>query len=289
MTDLQSSKREAIRRYYDENTALFMRHRREQETFSIHRALWFQVNTEPARALNASNEMISGELQALRGARLEMHNPRVLDLGCGVGGTLFYLLTGDPQLRGIGVTLSRVQAQLAAGRAAQLGLDGRALIVQGDFQAVPAAQSFEFVYSIEAFAHATMPAAYLAQVARVLKPRGRLVLCDDFRAGRARSSNSERAWIDAYQAGWHVPHLQTAAQVQDLASRAGFQLLTDRALTAHLKLRALPDRVARTVRAIGMRLPFRHPIVPSMLGSMALQQCLRLGLIEYRWLVFEKS
>lgn len=289
MTDLPYSKRDAIRRYYDENTALFMRHGREQETFTIHRSLWFQGITDPARALHASNEMISREMQALRDSRLAMHNRRVLDLGCGVGGTLFYLLTGDPQLCGIGVTLSRVQAQLAAGRALQLGLDGRALIVQGDFQAIPVAQSFEFVYSIEAFAHATLPAAYLAQVARVLKPRGRLVLCDDFRVGRTRLINSERAWIDAYQAGWHVPHLQTAAEVQELASRAGLQLLTDRALTAHLKLRALPDRVARTVHAIGSRLPLRHPIVPSMLGSMALQQCLRLGLIDYRWLVFEKS
>jgi hypothetical protein len=40
---------------------------------------------------------------------------------------------------------------------------------------------------------------------------------------------------------------------------------------------------------IGEKLRQDHPIVPSMLGSMALQQCLKAGWIEYRWMVFEKN
>ena len=39
----------------------------------------------------------------------------------------------------------------------------------------------------------------------------------------------------------------------------------------------------------GERLPLKHAILPSMLGSMALQQCLQMGLVRYRFLVFQKT
>ena len=130
---------------------------------------------------------------------------------------------------------------------------------------------------------------YLEQVARVLKSGGRLILCDDFRAAREPRNENERAWLDAYQRGWYVPQLQTVARVENLAARAGLRLCVNRALTPFLKLRALPDVIARTLYAVGARLPVQHPIAPSMLGSMALQQCLKMGLVEYRWLVFERA
>jgi hypothetical protein len=53
-------------------------------------------------------------------------------------------------------------------------------------------------------------------------------------------------------------------------------------------LRALPDVPARVLRTIGEKIPARHPIVPSMLGSLALQQCLKMGIVEYRMLVFAR-
>lgn len=280
--------RDAIRRYYDANTGLFLRFGRENETYTIHRALWFQEIHDTPRALNASNELLYDEWCSRRGAQ-NSQNPRVLDLGCGVGGTLFYLLAREPELRGIGVTLSAVQAEIARARAAQLGLQTRALITQGDFQAIPATQAFSFAYSIEAFVHATQPELYLQHVARVLQPGGHLVLCDDFRVARAAWNANERAWLDAYQNGWHVPQLQTVAQLQASAERAGFSLVCNRELTPYLKLRALPDFIARSIRGVGERLPLRHPIVPGMVGSLALQQCLQMGLVEYRWLVFERT
>lgn len=281
--------RDSIRRYYDKNTELFLRLGRENETYTIHRALWFQHIHDTPHALDASNELLFDAWRSWRAAHPHIQAPRVLDLGCGVGGTLFYLLTRDAELRGIGITLSAVQAELARARAAQIGLQTRALIAQGDFQAIPAAPAFTFAYSIEAFVHATQAEFYLRNVARVLQPGGRLVLCDDFRTARHFENANERAWLNAYQVGWHVPHLQTIVQVESAAARAGLRLVQNRALTPYLKLRALPDVVARNLRTVGERLPLRHPIVPSMLGSMALQQCLKMGLVEYRWLVLERT
>lgn len=289
MTDATLTARDSIRRYYDRNTKLFIRFGRENETYTIHRALWFQGIADTPHALNASNELLRGEIESWRAAHSRQRDLCVLDLGCGVGGTLFYLLARDKTVRGTGITLSAVQAEMARARAQDLHLTQRAGIAQGDFQAIPAAQGFDLVYSIEAFVHATKPEDYVQEVARVLRPGGRLILCDDFRNPHKTWKASERAWFDAYQTGWHVPQLQSVVQVQNLAERAGLRLVTNRELTPFLKLRALPDSIARAVHFVGTRLPRQHPIVPSMLGSMALQQCLQMGLIEYRWLVFDKS
>jgi hypothetical protein len=64
--------------------------------------------------------------------------------------------------------------------------------------------------------------------------------------------------------------------------------LKDDELTPFLRLHNLPEALARGLRFLGNQLPFRHAILPSMLGSMALQQCLHQGVVEYRFLVFER-
>jgi hypothetical protein len=53
-------------------------------------------------------------------------------------------------------------------------------------------------------------------------------------------------------------------------------------------MRLLPDSLARWLLRAGSHLPLRHAILPSLLGSMALQQCLQMGLIRYHYLVFER-
>ena len=75
----------------------------------------------------------------------------------------------------------------------------------------------------------------------------------------------------------------------EFARELGLTLRETKLLTPQLRLRALPDFLARFVLWLGNKLPHNHPIVPSMLGSIALQQCLQAGWIEYRWLVFEKK
>jgi SAM-dependent methyltransferase len=195
----------------------------------------------------------------------------------------------------LGLTLSPVQARLARQRAARLGLLDRVHFIEADFQALPLPTGFDLAWSVEAFLHAEDPACYFRQAARLLRTGGRLILCDDFLAeglseGAAPRAFQPRAasWLGAFHQGWHAPGLRSAAQVERLAGESGLRLVRNTDLTPHLRLRVLPDRLARAILAFGRRLPLKHAILPSMLGSLALQQCLRYGWIEYRFLVFEK-
>lgn len=265
---------EAVRRYYDANTPFFMRWGSSAEARSIHRAVWAEGVRSLDEALHYSNHLLLTEIESLNRAAL-----LVVDLGCGVGGSLHYLagrLTTPAAL--FGLTLSPVQAQLARAHSTLS-------IVEGDFLRVPLAGGADCVYSVEAFIHSPNAEAYFAEAARLLNPGGRLILIDDF---RPESAPENHYWLEAYRRGWHAPNLQTVPHVDSLARTRGLRLIANRHLTPHLRLRALPNALAVALQEAGRRLPIHHPLWPSTLGSMALQQALRLGLIEYRCLMWER-
>jgi ubiquinone/menaquinone biosynthesis C-methylase UbiE len=93
---------------------------------------------------------------------------RVLEVGCGAG----HLLARLPAGRAVGVDLSE---SLLARAGARLGR--RAALAQGDAGGLPfAADTFERVYCSEVLEHLVDPRRAVAEIARVLRPRGVAVL-----------------------------------------------------------------------------------------------------------------
>jgi SAM-dependent methyltransferase len=278
---------DSIRAYYNRNTQLFLRFGSSGKAQVIHRALWFAGVTDLVQALNAANELILAE------ARRFVEPIRLLDLGCGVGATLVYLLEQlAGSARGFGLTISALQARLGGALMADRNLPG--FVLEADFQHVPLASGFDLAFAVEAFVHVLEPEQFLAEVARVLRPAhvgaagGRLVLIDDF-LGEPGGARPGTNWLDLYQRGWHALNLVRPAELFSLASRHGLILVENRLLTPDLRLRALPDVLVKLLAALFSPFWNLHPIVPSMLGSIALQQCLRDGGVEYRCLVFERD
>jgi hypothetical protein len=115
-----------------------------------------------------------------------------------------------------------------------------------------------------------------------------LILVDDYQASRTLLP-AEQDWLNAFINGWHVPGVRTVDQSETFANRYDLHLIRNSDLAPFLRLRNLPDLLARSLRFLGNVIPIKHAILPSMLGSMALQQCLHAKIIEYRFLVFEKK
>lgn len=272
-----------IRTYYDKNTRLFLRFGSERSVQSIHRALWFPGVKTLSDALDGSNRLVLERAQALS-AEIQPTRFQVADLGCGVGATLGFVLSGlDRPAFGVGLTISPVQASIAGRRLAGQGLHHPFSIMEADFQRLPLAGGFHLIWSIEAFIHALNPELYLAEVARLLVPGGQLILVDDFATSEA--SAAAQTWRSAYRQGWFAPNLLTPDALSELANVTGLLVLESQDLTPSLHLRVLPGWLGRALLSIGSMLPVRHPILPSMLGSLALQHCLHTGFITYRCLV----
>ena len=83
----------------------------------------------------------------------------VLDLGCGVGGTLFYLAARMP-IDGIGVTLSPVGVRLAQSLALENGTAGQCRFIEANYLALPDVGPRQAVYAIESFLHGPAPAQF---------------------------------------------------------------------------------------------------------------------------------
>lgn len=274
----------AVRNYYDENTNLFLKFSGHHKAQNIHRSLWKDGVENLEDALNFSNSLILNEIESLMTS-----NIRLADLGCGVGASLFYIY---PRLQNpqpaLGLTLSPVQAKLANQSAQELNLQNQILFSEGDFTSVPLAnESLDVIYSVEAVCHAVDPEKYFREASRLLRKGGKLILVDDYQANRQFSKN-ESKWLKAYIDGWFVPGVRTIDQIIEFANKSNLNLIKNEELTPYLRLRNLPDFLASTILFFGNLLPIKHAILPSMLGSMALQQCLYMKVVEYRFLVFEK-
>ena len=115
-------------------------------------------------------------------ARLSDADHDILELACGNGFNLELLAARNPQRSFVGIDL--VESQIGRAREALASLPNAAVQV-GDFQALDfAADSFDFVFVVESFCHATdLPRAF-EEVRRVLRPGGTFVVIDAWRTAR---------------------------------------------------------------------------------------------------------
>lgn len=275
---------DSVKTYYDQNTNLFLKFNKSKKAQNIHRSLWKDGIENLEDALNFSNFLILKEIESLN-----INSPKIADLGCGVGASLFYIY---PRLQNpksaLGLTLSPVQAKLAKNSAKELDLQNQIIFAEGDFTSVPLeSESLDVIYSVEAVCHAVEPEKYFREASRLLRKGGKLILIDDYQANRSFTKH-ETKWLNAYIEGWYVPGVRTIEQIIEFAKQNQLHLIKNEELTPYLRLRNLPDVIASTLLFLGNYLPINHAILPSMLGSMALQQCLYMKIIDYRFLVFEK-
>lgn len=103
---------------------------------------------------------------------------KVLDAGCGFGGTLALLNGSYQNLQLTGININREQIARAQAQVTPQG-DNQITFVTGDACDLPfAAGAFDLVLAVECIFAFPSRERFFAEVKRVLTPGGRLVLCD---------------------------------------------------------------------------------------------------------------
>lgn len=271
-----------VQHYYEQNTRLFRALGLGNRAHAVHRAVWDEAATTFDAALQQINALALAEIESFR-VEQSVSPLYLLDLGCGLGGTLAYCARALPEARLAGVTLSATQARIAR----RILPRARAAVITGDFHDLPFAAHFHAALAIEAFAHSHDLQRAFEQAAAALLPGGRLIICDDV-VVRTPSNAAEERWLAAFREGWRVPGVQSLDHIIAVARRAGLALRRTRDLTGALRLHRLPSFLAGAARDALHLAGRAHPFVHSVSGSLALQECLARGVVAYHLMVFEK-
>ncbi len=269
-----------IAQYYDSNTARFLSLGGSGDVAAIHRAIWAPGVTTQAQAFGFLNQLVANALQPALPE--EMGTARVLDLGCGVGGTATWVAQ-TLDVRVTGVTLSPAQVQLAQQRAEALGLASRVNFALGSFSAMPELPASHGAYAIESFVHADDAAGFFTMAAKHLLPGARLVLCDDFL--NPPHTAEAKACVARFRRGWHLNTLLSEEDTCALAQSAGFRLVEVQDLSAHL--RGFHPLLLWTVSTL-TRVPLHWAYWHNLAGGTALQRCVKKGWTRYLALIWER-
>ena len=106
----------------------------------------------------------------------------VLDVGCGTGGLAAMLIESRLAGRVAGLDYAEQMCRVARGKAAGYAKDGSAVFVRGDSEHLGfGAGSFDVVTCSNSFHHYPHQAAVLAEMRRVLRPGGQIMIIDGFR------------------------------------------------------------------------------------------------------------
>lgn len=287
------STEEKVKQYYDRNTRRFLWIGGLKKPLAIHRAVWGPGVHTRADALEYSNRLVLEELKTELQACAEA-DFQVLDLGCGVGGTLLFLVQAAP-VQAVGVTLSPVQAAIARQNAVRLGLSDRCAFHAASYLHLPPLSAVHLAVAIESFVLGPDPARFFDAASAALSPGAKLIVIDDFLSTRAAESQlhpRQQHWVTEFKTGWLANSLVTPLQAAHLAEKSGFSLIAGRDLTPYLRLLGLRDRVVQAVAWLSRFLPVHALLGKSYLGSLvggnALQHGLRHGIFEYHLLVFQK-
>jgi tocopherol O-methyltransferase len=203
--------------------------------------LWWMTSTALAMHFGFYDEQTSNHAEALvnmnrvMATRAKVHcSDRVLDAGCGVGGSAIWLAR---ELGASVVGVNVVPGEIDRGRryARRRNVADRVTFELQDMTRTdfPDA-SFDVVWATESVCHVPDKLEFLAEARRLLKPGGRLVVADAFRRKRPFGPADERLlheWLSA----WAVPDLMTPNEFTYAAENNGFVRVQFEDVSVHVR------------------------------------------------------
>ncbi len=216
----------------------------------------------------------------------------VLELACGNGYNLRLLAERNPALRLVGVDLVGAQVRRANRSLAEFP---HARAVVGDFQALAFGDATQDgVFAVESLCHATDLPRALGEIARVLRPGGRLVVVDGWRsAGFDEQAAVVREATTAIERAMAVSAGQSLPDWRRTAAGCGLRIVEELDLTEQIvpnleRLAAIAERfvsrprLARAARAVAPR-----TLLMNAVAAYLMPLAVRAGAHTYRLVALE--
>ncbi|TXB69412.1 methyltransferase domain-containing protein [Phaeodactylibacter luteus] len=204
--------------YYDKTQFDYKIAWLNEENLAVHFGFYDREHTHHDAALLNTNKIMASKAGVAAGMR-------VLDAGCGQGGSSFWLAR-HAGAKTMGISPVGSQISKAHAVAQRRGLSDACAFVVGDFCSVPAAdESFDVVWACESLCHAADKALFYQEAARLLKPGGRLVIAEYTRRQRPFHLEAQEKLLMDWLNRWAIPDISTVAEHTAYAEAAGLQNL----------------------------------------------------------------
>lgn len=142
--------------------------------YNMHFGYFIPLKTNPFKRDKMLNEMNN---QILKKLEITQKKTSLIDLGCGMGGTMRYALNKYKNLSAFGVTLSDFQEK----KGNDLLKKYNGTILKENYNNTPFAnKTFNSAIAIESFCHSGHSKNSIKEAYRILKPNGKLVIADAF-------------------------------------------------------------------------------------------------------------
>ncbi len=200
--------------------------------YNMHFGYYTPFRTKLFRRDTMLNEMNNQVLK-----RLEVKAKDLLvDLGCGMGGTMLYAAKKYESIKAIGVTLSDFQVKEGNHRLK----DYNPLIVKEDYTNTSFVSGVaDGVYAIESLCHCGHSIASLKEAYRILKPEGKFVMTDAFlKKKESKLCQGGKFTYKKLCEGWDLKGLGNIKEVVKDMETIGFK---------HVKVEDVSFRVAPSV------------------------------------------
>jgi SAM-dependent methyltransferase len=210
---------------------------------------------------------------------------RILDVGCGFGGTLDYLRGRNPSstLAGINIDFRQViTARDLLGFSGDPATHPMAFVTADGCRLPVASGSLDHVLAVECIFHFPSRRDFLREVARVLKPGGTMALSDFLmRPGQLSTIVARMAQEQLGDGNWygHMGRPLTSAGYARLARQTGLEVLVDDDVTAQ----TIPTYAALSLLSSVSDTP-RGVTTTSALEELSLG-----GSLQYHVLAFRRS
>jgi len=220
--------KDEIAAYYDESERDYEIVMQLNHAMALHYGYWDEGTLTHRQALWNANYQIARHAQVSA-------TDKVLDAGCGVGGTSFFLAQ-NLGCRVHGISLSQKQIDRALRMREQLGLEALTEFSCADFTRTPFPDaSFDVVIGIESILHAPSKEDFLREALRVLKPGGRLIVADYF--CRSPANDEERITLHKWGKAWAIRDFINGQAFCDQVKQVGF----GRVLLSDVSKQAFPS------------------------------------------------
>jgi tocopherol O-methyltransferase len=187
----------------------------------IHHGYWIRGDESKETAQNQLIEHLAQLANIKTGSR-------ILDIGCGYGGTSLYL-TKKYGASTTGITISPVQVQMAKEAAAKANLDSSFLLM--DAEDMQFAEPFDVLWSVESISHYHDPRKFFASAVKLLKPGGCFALTDWFQKENL-SPADRNEFIEPIEKGMMV-ELRGMDEYNEFLVCSGLQVVHRQELNPH--------------------------------------------------------